>query len=80
MLTRRRLAAAMAATPAAPALTRAQGAGWPTDRPIEVIVPYPPGGGVDVMTRMAVLTAAQHSPRRPLRCGESRRCRWPAWF
>jgi tripartite-type tricarboxylate transporter receptor subunit TctC len=62
MLTRRRLAAAMAATPAAPALTRAQGAGWPTDRPIEVIVPYPPGGGVDVMTRMAVLTAAQHLP------------------
>ncbi len=31
---------------------RAQGAAWPTEKPIEVIVPFPPGGGVDVMTRM----------------------------
>jgi tripartite-type tricarboxylate transporter receptor subunit TctC len=40
---------------AAPASLRAQGASaaaWPAERPVEVIVPFPPGGGVDVMTRM----------------------------
>jgi tripartite-type tricarboxylate transporter receptor subunit TctC len=37
---------------ATPALARAQAAAWPQDRPIEVIVPFPPGGGMDVMTRM----------------------------
>jgi tripartite-type tricarboxylate transporter receptor subunit TctC len=26
-------------------------AGWPTGKPIEVIVPYPPGGGIDFMAR-----------------------------
>ena len=41
------------APPVAPRLLHAQaGAGWPAERPIEVIVPFPPGGGVDVMTRM----------------------------
>ncbi|WP_198378168.1 Bug family tripartite tricarboxylate transporter substrate binding protein [Neoroseomonas rubea] len=33
-------------------------AAWPADRPIEVIVPYPPGGGVDTMARV-VLPAVQ---------------------
>lgn len=33
-------------------------AAWPGDRPIEVIVPYPPGGGVDTMARV-VLPAVQ---------------------
>mgnify|MGYP000014553321 CR=1 FL=1 len=27
-------------------------AAWPGDRPIEIIVPFPPGGGVDTMARM----------------------------
>src|SRR3712207_5784294 len=26
-------------------------AAWPSDRPIEVIVPFPPGGGMDIMPR-----------------------------
>jgi tripartite-type tricarboxylate transporter receptor subunit TctC len=54
-------AAAAAATLAAPALLRAQqAAAWPNDRPVEVIVPFPPGGGVDVMTRLIMpLVAAQ---------------------
>lgn len=42
----------LAAALAAPTKLRAQAAAWPTDRPIEVIVPFPPGGGVDVMTRL----------------------------
>ncbi|MBY0337976.1 MAG: tripartite tricarboxylate transporter substrate binding protein [Acetobacteraceae bacterium] len=46
---------------AAPALlavpARAQPA-WPAERPIEVVVPFPPGGGVDIMTR-AVLPFVQ---------------------
>jgi len=56
MITRRRLGTASiaaAAALAAPRLLRAQGAAaWPGERPIEVIVPFPPGGGVDVMTRL----------------------------
>lgn len=50
---RRQLIAIALAPLAAPRLLHAQaGAGWPAERPIEVIVPFPPGGGVDVMTRM----------------------------
>jgi tripartite-type tricarboxylate transporter receptor subunit TctC len=57
-----RLAAAAVATtlafgPAGPAA-----AAWPEDRPIEVIVPFPPAGGVDAMVRAAVHHAAQHLP------------------
>jgi tripartite-type tricarboxylate transporter receptor subunit TctC len=49
----------LAATIAAPALARgnaqAQGtAGWPNERPIEVIVPVPPGGGLDTMARLVM--------------------------
>ncbi len=33
------------------ALPRLAHAAWPGERPIEVIVPYPPGGGVDTMLR-----------------------------
>ena len=60
MTTRRALGAA-AAVLAAPTLLRAQGA-WPGDRPIEVIVPYPPGGGVDTMARIVLPFVAQHVP------------------
>lgn len=57
MTTRRAALGALAAagTLALPRLARAA---WPTDKPIEVIVPYPPGGGVDTMARM-VLPAVQ---------------------
>ena len=59
MPTRRRLCAGAAAVSVAPSVLRAQVA-WPNDRPVEVIVPFPPGGGVDVMTRLVMpLVAAQ---------------------
>lgn len=59
MPTRRHLVAGSALALAAPTLLRAQPA-WPTERPVEVIVPFPPGGGVDVMTRLVMpLVAAQ---------------------
>ena len=53
ILSRRRLmAASAAASLAAPTLARAQAPtqAWPT-RQIRVIAPYPPGGGVDTVTR-----------------------------
>lgn len=37
-------------------------AAWPADRPIEVIVPFPPGGGVDAVGRFAT---HQVTPRLP---------------
>ena len=49
----------VAGTAAALAAPRIALAAWPADRPIEVIVPYPPGGGVDTMARM-ILPAVQN--------------------
>ena len=60
MMSRRVLGTA-AAVLAASARARAQG-GWPGDRTIEVIVPYPPGGGVDIMARVVLPFVAQHLP------------------
>lgn len=57
MITRRTALGAFAAAGAL-ALPRLAHAAWPGDRPIEVIVPYPPGGGVDTMARV-VLPAVQ---------------------
>ncbi len=54
---RRTLLAALAA----PALAQAQPA-WPHDKPVEVIVPFPPGGGVDVMTRIIMPLVAERIP------------------
>ncbi len=49
----------------APALlarpARAQG-GWPTGRPIEIIVPFAPGGGMDAMARTVAPFLAAHLP------------------
>ncbi|MBR0672209.1 tripartite tricarboxylate transporter substrate binding protein [Neoroseomonas soli] len=57
MTTRRAALGALAAAGTL-ALPRLAHAAWPGDRPIEVIVPYPPGGGVDTMARV-VLPAVQ---------------------
>jgi tripartite-type tricarboxylate transporter receptor subunit TctC len=58
MTSRRQLLAGAAAfTLAAPRLARAA---WPAERPIEVIVPYPPGGGVDSMARLVTPAVARH--------------------
>ncbi len=61
MAINRRTLGAVAATLAAPTLLHGQGI-WPGDRPIEVIVPYPPGGGVDIMARVILPFVAQHLP------------------
>ncbi|MDO9707188.1 tripartite tricarboxylate transporter substrate binding protein [Paracraurococcus lichenis] len=53
MVPRRAGLVALAAL-AMPATGRGQGAGWPNDRPIEVIVPVPPGGGLDTMARLVM--------------------------
>lgn len=49
-MNRRRLLALTAAGLAAPGYLRAQGA-WP-ERPVRVIVPFPPGGSVDTIARL----------------------------
>ena len=43
---------------AAPALARAQ-EGWP-NRPVRVIIPYPPGGGTDIGGRLLCQRLAEH--------------------
>lgn len=53
MIIRRRTLGAFAAAGTL-TLPRIAHAAWPADRPIEVIVPYPPGGGVDTMARVAL--------------------------
>lgn len=50
-----------AAALAAPALAHAQAA-WPGERPIGFIVPFPPGGGTDVMARAMVPYLERHLP------------------
>jgi tripartite-type tricarboxylate transporter receptor subunit TctC len=59
MITRRQIGAGALAALATPSISAAQAA-WPNERPIEVIVPFPPGGGVDAMTRF-VLPAVQNN-------------------
>jgi tripartite-type tricarboxylate transporter receptor subunit TctC len=51
MLSRRALSGALLSGAALPRAALAQ-TGWPVQRPIEVIVPYPPSGGIDVMARV----------------------------
>jgi tripartite-type tricarboxylate transporter receptor subunit TctC len=50
-----------AALLAAPAVARAQAA-WPGDRPIQLIVPFPPGGGTDINIRAMVPFFEKHLP------------------
>ncbi|MCA0305555.1 MAG: tripartite tricarboxylate transporter substrate binding protein [Proteobacteria bacterium] len=62
MFTRRLFLASAAATVAAPAVLRAE-ANWP-QRPLKLIVPWPPGGGVDTFGRIvqAALSAELGQP------------------
>ncbi len=65
-MTKRRTLLAGAGLLAMPATLRAQAA-WPGDKPVEVIVPFPAGGGVDVMTRLVMpLVAVQIPGLRPV--------------
>lgn len=65
-MTTRRALLAGAGVLAVPGIARAQAA-WPGDKPVEVIVPFPAGGGVDVMTRLVMpLVAAQIPGFRPV--------------
>ncbi len=59
IMTRRDLVALGAA---ALAVRPALAADWPTARPITVVVPFPPGGGVDQMTRVVLPYVQQHLP------------------
>lgn len=52
----------VAGTAAALAAPRIALAAWPADRPIEVIVPYPPGGGVDTMARVVLPVVQSRLP------------------
>lgn len=63
MTTTRRgaIAAGIGGALAAPGVLRAQGA-WPGDRPIQIIVPFPPGGGTDVNLRAMVPFFEKHLP------------------
>jgi tripartite-type tricarboxylate transporter receptor subunit TctC len=55
------LAASLAAPSLAPRGLRAQPA-WPADRPVEIIVPFPPGGGVDILARLVLPVVAERIP------------------
>ncbi len=55
------IAAGVAGTVAAPRLVRAQ-ASWPGDRPIQIIVPFPPGGGTDINIRAMIPFFEKHLP------------------
>lgn len=61
MIGRRHMLAGSPALPALTQVSRAQGA-WPAERPVEVIVPFPAGGGVDVMTRLVMPIVAAQIP------------------
>src|SRR4051812_30858624 len=51
MPSRRAIVTAFAAL-ATPRLARSQAAGWPAERPIEGVVPVPPGGALAALARM----------------------------
>lgn len=59
--TRRLLLGGIGAALAAPHLALAQPA-WPADRPIQLIVPFPPGGGTDINIRAMAPHFQRHLP------------------
>jgi tripartite-type tricarboxylate transporter receptor subunit TctC len=60
--TRRALAGVAAGLLAAPAASRAQGA-WP-ERPVRIIVPFPPGQAADTLTRLYADELSRRWPQR----------------
>jgi tripartite-type tricarboxylate transporter receptor subunit TctC len=52
MKRRELLAAGAAGLISTPALVSAQGSGWPTRGPIKLVAQFPPGGLVDVVSRL----------------------------
>ena len=65
MPTRRTLltTAAAAATLAGPLPLRAQGTAWP-ERPVRIIVPFPPGQAADIVTRLVADELSKRWPQR----------------
>ena len=61
MITRRHLPLAALGL-SLPMVRSARAAAWPTDRPIEIIIPFPPGGGVDAVGRFATHQITPHLP------------------
>jgi tripartite-type tricarboxylate transporter receptor subunit TctC len=58
---RRFLGAGTGMALAAPGLASAQAA-WPADRPVQIIVPFPPGGGTDINVRAMAPHFQRHLP------------------
>lgn len=60
---RRSFVLGTAAAFAAPALVRAQAAGWPA-RPVTIVVPFPPGGGTDAFARPLFAVVTKNTARQ----------------
>lgn len=61
MIGRRGLAGSILGAAVATRMASAQ-ASWPAARPIEIVVPYPPGGGIDIMARQVARHLPDHLP------------------
>ncbi len=61
IIRRRLLAASLGAGLATPTILSAQ-LGWPRERPIQIIVPFPPGGGTDINIRAMISHFERHLP------------------
>ena len=55
--------AGAALAPALPSAARAQGGGWP-ERPVRIIVPFPPGQAADIVTRLVADELSKRWPHR----------------
>src|SRR3954451_23666187 len=62
MCASRRIVIAAAALATFPSTRTTAAAEWPADRPIQVVVPFPPGGGVDQMVRLLLPHVERHLP------------------